>query len=221
MNISVLNLLTNDLKSTFNFYHNTLGLPVTEHTDQYITFTAGKTNLTFTHSDAYQCPVYHFAFTIPSNKLQEAFDFIQARIAIMDVPSGGKIADFRNWNADAFYFYDNNGNILECIARYALQNQSEEIFSGASMYAISEIGLVTDNVTALAQRITENYHIPIFEHQPSQEQFTALGDNNGLLILVKKERIWFPTPIKAETFPLTIYVRDDLGKDTRINYPFE
>jgi catechol-2,3-dioxygenase len=220
MNISAINLLTNDLKGTFDFYHNTLGLPVLEHKDEYITFIAGKTNLTFIHSDTYQHPVYHFAFTIPSNKLREAFDFIKARTDIMNVPSGNKIADFSNWNADAFYFYDNNGNILEYIARYTLQNQSEEVFNGTSIYAISEIGLVTDHVPALAQSIVEHYHIPIFEHQPPQEQFTVLGDDYGLLILVANQRTWFPTQIKAKVFPLTIYLQNGIEEAIRIDYPF-
>lgn len=221
MNISAINLLTNDLKSTFDFYHNTLGLPVLERTDQHVTFIAGRTNLTFTYSDVHRHPVYHFAFTIPSNKLNEAFNFIQARVAIIDIPSHGKIADFSNWNAEAFYFYDNNGNILEYITRYALQNQSEEVFSGSSIYAISEIGLVTDHIPALAQKIRARFHIPIFKYQPAQEQFTVLGDHFGLFILVANERMWFPTQIKAKLFPLTIYVQNDSGEDIRIDYPFE
>ncbi|MFA6059409.1 MAG: VOC family protein [Taibaiella sp.] len=221
MHISAINLLTHDLGNTFDFYHNKLGLPVKDRRDQHITFMAGKTDLTFTYSDSHQHPVYHFAFTIPSNKLKEAFDFIQAKTIIMDVPSGSKIADFSNWNADAFYFYDNNGNILEFIARYALQNQSDEAFSGTSIYAISEIGLVTDNVPALAQKITKDYGVSIFEHQPAMEQFTVLGDDYGLFILVARGRTWFPTQIKAKLFPLTIYIQNNLGEDIRIDYPFE
>jgi catechol-2,3-dioxygenase len=221
MNISAINLLTNDLKSTFDFYHNRLGLPIKEHGDQYITFVAGKTDLTFTYSDIHQHPVYHFAFTIPSNKLKEAFDFIEDKTSIMNVPSGSKIADFSNWNADAFYFYDNNGNILEFIARYALQNQSDEAFKGTSIYSISEIGLVSDNVPALARKITEDYGISIFEHQPAMEQFTVLGDNYGLFIIVARERTWFPTQIKARLFAVTIYVQNNLGENIRIDYPFE
>lgn len=221
MNISAINLLTNDLKGTFDFYHNSLGLPVKEHEDRYITFIAGNTNLTFTYSDTHQHPVYHFAFTIPSNKLAEAFDFIQAKTFIIDVPSGNKIADFSNWNANAFYFYDNNGNILEFITRYALQNQSDKAFSGTSICTISEIGLVTDNVPVLAQKVMEHFQIPVFEHQPAMEQFTVLGDDDGLFILVARERTWFPTQIKAKLFPLTVYIQNDLGKDIRIDYPLE
>lgn len=221
MNISAINLLTHDLENTFDFYHNKLGLPLRERSDQHLAFIAGKTDLIFTYSDTHQHPVYHFAFTIPSNKLKEAFDFIQAKTFIMDVPSSGKIADFSNWNADAFYFYDNNGNILECITRYALQNQSDEAFSGTSVYAISEIGLVTDNVPGLAQKIKEDYDISTFEHQPAMEQFTVLGDDYGLFILVATERAWFPTQIKAKLFPLTIYIRNNLSKDIRIDYPLE
>ena len=29
-----------------------------------------------------------------------------------------EIADFSSWNAKAFYFHDNNGNILELITHY-------------------------------------------------------------------------------------------------------
>lgn len=221
MHISAINLLTNDLENTFDFYHNKMGFPVKERRDQYVTFIAGKTDLTFTYSDTHKHPVYHFAFTIPSNKLKEAFDFIQAKTFIMDVPSGSKIADFSNWNADAFYFYDNNNNILEFIARYAIQNQSDQAFSGTSIYAISEIGLVTDKVPVLAQKITEDYDVSIFEHQPAMEQFTVMGDDYGLFILVATERTWFPTQIKAKLFPLAIYIQNALGEDIRINYPLE
>jgi catechol-2,3-dioxygenase len=221
MNIEAIRLLTNDLESTFDFYHNTLGLTVAEHTDQCITFSAGKTKLTFIHSDTYQHPIYHFAFTIPANKLSEAFDFIQSRTTIMDTPSGGKIANFSNWNAEAFYFYDNNGNILEFITRYDLKNSIEETFSGASIQAISEIGLVTDHVTQLAKEMMFRYNIPVFEHQPALEQFTALGDNFGLFILAVTERTWYPTQIKAGIFPVTIHMQNQSGECFKIDYPSE
>lgn len=220
MNIEAISLRTNDLESTFDFYHNILGLHVSERTDRHVTFSAGKTTLTFIYSDTSQHPVYHFAFTIPANKLNEAFDFIQSRTTTMNIPSGGKFADFRNWNAEAFYFYDNNGNILEFITRYALKNSSEETFSGASINAISEIGLVTDDVPQLAKEIVHRYNIPVFEHQPAQEQFTVLGDDHGLFILVATERTWYPTQIKAGIFPVTIHIRNQSGERFKIDYPF-
>jgi hypothetical protein len=66
----------------------------------------------------------------------------------------------------------------------------------------------------------DSYHIPVFKHQPAQEQFTVLGDDYGLLILVAGQRTWFPTQIKSKLYPLTIYVRNHLEEDIRINYPF-
>ncbi|WP_118973116.1 VOC family protein [Taibaiella koreensis] len=211
MHILRLQLLTNDIAATERFYREVPGLKVLDRSDEEITFEAGSTRLVFRHS-AIPHPVYHFAFTIPANKLQEALAQMAGKTSILSLPDGNPIADFAHWSAGAFYFYDNNGNILEYIVRRGLDNAEEIPFDASRICCISEAGLVTDNVPALAAGITGQYDLPLFSKQPPQDNFTVMGDDHGLLILVARGRHWFPTTIEAAGFPLALTLRNDKGQ---------
>ena len=207
MDILKLEILTNDLPGTEQFYHGILGLDVLEKSDFGISFLAGETTLTF-RPVANLKPIYHFAFNIPCNKLNEAFDWMAKRTDIMDVTAGNKIADFVNWNAKSFYFYDNNGNILEFIARFELENESNVEFGSDSILNISEIGVCTDDVNAECDELIKKYGLPVFSKQPRLENFTAMGDNNGLLILSISNRHWYPTEKVAQKHYTSIEISD-------------
>jgi catechol 2,3-dioxygenase-like lactoylglutathione lyase family enzyme len=209
MNITRLTLLTDDLATTKAFYLDVAGLALLHADESELRFRAGDTELVFRQSEGIQ-PVYHFAFTIPANKFEEAMELLRRKTQLISLPDGETVSDFSNWNAKAFYFYDNNGNILEYIVRYDLENASDQPFSGGSICCISEIGLVTDHVPDLAQQINETYHIPFFQKQPRADHFTVLGDDNGLFIIVIKERHWYPTTVAAEAFPIIVTFRDSL-----------
>ena len=104
------------------------------------------------------------------------------------------------WNAQSFYFFDNNGNLLELICRYDLPNSSQNPFDAASFLRISEIGISTDSVADLAEQLRQQYHLLPFSKQQVMPAFAALGDEEGLLILAQQGRNWFPTSKPAETF---------------------
>lgn len=216
MDIRQLRLISNDIGATTRFYHHVLGLPLLHSNNDSVTFGAGYTQLTFEASPLPR-PVYHFAFTIPSAQLQEALQYMQSRTAIFPLPDDALLADFSDWNAKAFYFRDNNGNIAEFIVRYDLESpESRPPFSGKSIMAVSEIGIVTGDVPALADRLCRQYALPVFRKQPPQDHFTALGDDRGLFILVARGRHWYPTDIAAEAFPATIVFRDDTGRQQEL-----
>jgi hypothetical protein len=221
MNIEKLELLSDDIAGTIRFYKDILDMQVLSACDDEVTFAAGRTKLCFRNSEKLQHPVYHFAFTIPANKLDEAFRFVSSRVAVMDVPPSGKIADFSNWDAAAFYFYDNNGNIVEYIARYSIRNQIGESFDGSKVYAISEIGLVTENVPALLEDIAARFDVPVFAKQPPQQRFAVMGDDEGLFIVVENERPWYPTQVKALSFPTGIGFRNNKGELLSMSYPLK
>jgi catechol-2,3-dioxygenase len=197
MDILKLEILSHDLKETERFYHDILGFNVIHTSHHEISFQAGTTALTFKYVETIR-PVYHFAFNIPNNKLDEAFKWTQDRVEIMDVTPGNKIADFVNWNARSIYFYDNNGNILEFIARYELDNKSDADFSAASILNISEIGVATDDVATQCDKLITQFDLPVFSKQPRLPNFTAMGDHNGLLILSIQNRHWYPTEKLAQ-----------------------
>jgi catechol 2,3-dioxygenase-like lactoylglutathione lyase family enzyme len=207
MNISRIVLLTDALAATEAFYTGVPGLQLLHSDDNELSFRAGSTELVFRQSED-AGPVYHFAFTIPGNKLEEAREQLLRKTTLIPLPGGETVADFSNWNAKAFYFYDNNGNILEYIVRYDLQLSSDQPFSGSSICCISEIGMVTDDVPALAERISQAYQVPFFAKQPRADHFTAMGNDEGLFIIAAKERPWYPTTVAARAFPLIVAFRE-------------
>ncbi|MEP7319526.1 MAG: VOC family protein [Panacibacter sp.] len=192
MHIAELQILTNDIIETENFYNKVLGFSTIEKTTITISFEAGTSKLVFIQSNE-PGPTYHFAFNIPCNKVEEALQFINSGTAILPVTENSNIADFNNWNAKAFYFYDNNGNILEFIARFGLNNETIEAFSNKDILSISEIGLVVDNVKTYCNQLRRENNLEYFSRQPASENFTVLGDDNGLLIVVPNGRSWYPT----------------------------
>jgi catechol-2,3-dioxygenase len=210
MNILEVELLTADINETERFYNTVIGLPTVSKNKSSISFATAATKLTFKASEHLK-PVYHFAFDIPHNKLNEAFTWVEKNTEIMDVIPPDKIADFYNWNAKSFYFYDNNGNILEFIARYDLDNTSEKPFDGSSVLSISEIGFVSKNVSQLSDELFEKHGLSVFSKQPKLEKFIVLGTDTGLFILVEENRDWYPTHKKAKSF-WTKVVFDNNGK---------
>ncbi|MFV8442749.1 VOC family protein [Flavobacterium sp. LB2P44] len=214
MNILELELLTDSITETELFYNNAIGLKTISKTNSSVSFAAGSTKLTFRSSENLK-PVYHFAFDIPNNKLLEAFAWTEKKTEILEVIPPEKIADFYNWNAKSFYFYDNNGNVLEFIARFSLDNGSEEAFSGLSVLSVSEIGFVSQNIAELCDEICEKYDLSLFSKQPKLDKFIVLGTDTGLFILVEENRDWYPTHQKAKSF-WTKVVFDNNGKTKEI-----
>ena len=199
MNILAIELLTDDINKTEVFYNEILGLKTISKNKSSVSFATVSTKLTF-RSSVNVNPVYHFAFDIPNNKLMEAFAWIEKNVEILEIIPPDKIADFYNWNAKSFYFYDNNGNILEFIARYDLDNTSEVPFDGSSILSISEIGFVSKDVSQLCDELFDKYGLEVFSKQPKLNKFIVLGTDTGLFILVDENRDWYPTQKKSKSF---------------------
>jgi catechol 2,3-dioxygenase-like lactoylglutathione lyase family enzyme len=196
MDILEIKILTDNLDETESFYAGLLGLKTTNKDQSCISFLAGQSNLTFIKSNKLN-PKYHFAFNIPRNKLDEAIKWVSARVDLLKHPDNRIIADFKSWNAKAIYFYDNNGNILEFIARFDLKNDSDKVFGGSSVQSISEIGIVADEPLKLANQLVEENNLYFFEKDAKSEKFVTLGNDHGLFIIVKTNRKWYPTEQRA------------------------
>ncbi len=208
MQLQEITLFTASLADTLHFYARVLGLQVLYQTNNAIAFAAGRTKLIFTHAATEQ-PVYHFAFNIPCNQLQEALEYMQESVNILPVSPTSTIANFDDWQAKAFYFLDNNGNILECIARRHLNNISTQPFNSNSLLNISEIGLPVHDVPAYANHIQHTYGLPYFTKQLPAPGFTVFGDDEALLIIVPEGRNWYPTQIAANAFPVKILLENN------------
>ena len=220
MKIDKLELHTDDLSSQRHFYMNVLHLPtVTDSESLHIQ--VGTSELILRQSTGNPKHVYHFAFNIPENRFEEAKAWIAERTPLIANSSGEDSFDFTNWHAHSCYFRDPAGNILEFIARHALPNASDRPFDERGILSISEIGIATDDVIATVAQL-RGADMPVYDGAGS-DTFAAVGDEHGLLIVVKRGRIWFPdTGTPAELVPLKAVVSLGSGATTVISgLPYE
>ena len=203
MNIKILTLKCNNIESTADFYQRLFNTGPHFRSESAVGFIVGGSTLIFEQSDVVN-PVYHFAMDIPCNLLHDAFEFVSNCATVLPVSEEQYFADFKNWNAQSFYFLDNNGNVLEYICRYDRQIEHPGPFNGQQLISISEAGLPAEQTPQLMAKIMYSYPLMPYEKQPTLENFAALGDVNGLLILSNIGRAWYPTQIPAAVFPITI-----------------
>ena len=205
MNILEIDLQTDCLEETEAFYSELLGLTIVNKEENAVSFLAGLSKLTFIRSNAVN-PKYHFAFNIPKNKLDEAMIWTSNRTVLIKNPEGDFVTNFDNWNARSIYFYDNNRNILEFIARFDLENSSNIPFDGKSIQSISEVGVVADKPLVLAEKLINENRLSYFSKGPKTKDFVVLGDDNGLIVISNPNRSWYPGKDRVEKHDLRIKV---------------
>lgn len=199
MKITELELLTRSAGVAAAFYGETLGLETAFADEFSVSLKAGSTILKFSESKETD-PAYHFAFNIPCNQLHEAVQFMSERVELLDTGNGSVFADFKSWNAKSVYFFDNCGNIVEFIARRDLHNESPGPFGADSILCVSEIGIPASYPVQLAKNITRELPVPYFAKSRPVEDFAAVGDDEGLFIIVRTGRNWFPVNLPARKF---------------------
>lgn len=206
MQIKKLVLQTSYLATLKEFYSSILKLPVQVVSDEEIQIQIGSTDLIFNETKIGE-PFYHFAINIPSNKIEEAKSWLSGKVMLLWMEDyKSDIADFVNWRAKSVYFYDPAGNILELISRFDLNNKNNRRFSSRQFLSISEAGLVFkpeafDQKTAT---LLNNNSLSYFTKQPPLPQFRAIGDDEGLFVVVPENRNWYPTDRPAGIFPITV-----------------
>lgn len=207
--ISHLKLACNRLDEMENFYIKTMELPVRRINDKSLKVCAGTTEIIFYENNSYKDPVYHFAFNIPENKLDDAIVWLKKKnVTLSKASNGSEVFDFKNWNAHSVYWQDAAGNVLEFIARHNLPTTSLTRFSQESILYASEIGLVVDDVSLEIKNIRNNLELEIFKVHT--DNFAAIGNEYNLLIVVQQNRPWLggPSNIPAQPFPVVSYLRN-------------
>src|SRR5690625_4784949 len=105
---------TNKLKVVRRFYGNVLGLDISEITNDRFSITIGESNVTFVQSDL--PAFYHFAINIPGNQFSLMKHWIREKIPL-NRQRGVDETYYPNFDADAIFFEDPAGNIVELIGR--------------------------------------------------------------------------------------------------------
>jgi hypothetical protein len=203
MYITKLELYSIEVQAQREYYAHILELPA-ELTSSGLRVKAGETDMIFSQAPSDFSGAYHFAFNIPSNQFESAREWISGRQALLRDSSGKEVFHSNAWDSDSIYFLDAAGNVLEFIARYTLQNPAEGAFDSRHILNVSEIGLPSEDVVGLANEICSKLEVSVYKQEPN-DNFTPVGDENGLLILPKQDRIWMPdSGVPARMLPVRV-----------------
>ena len=208
MRIEELTLATGNPAEQKIFFCNKLFFPEVKSIGESdgFSFQAGHTKINFIPGDA--IAHYHFAFNVRPDQFENAIAWLEkCDVELLDNEEGsGKIVNFPNWKAKSVYFFDPAGNIVELIARAAIARAGNAPkFSAKSIVGVSEIGIVTDDVASMRSWIEQTHHVEGFSRQKNSDTFSAMGDDEGLLLIVPSERKWFMGNFEAKHFPLAIF----------------
>ncbi len=179
-----------------SFYHELLGLPLVEEKAGEFTVAGGLTAVTFAQAQpAHGEPFYHVAFNIPENKILGALDWQKPRTPLDRINANLRdpalpedVVHFRHWNAHSIFFWDPAGNLIEYIARHDLKNSAAGPFTVQDILYASEIAFISEEVTntALAMRKA----LGLEQYRGGDDNFRALGDEHGLLLVIIRGRRW-------------------------------
>ncbi|MFJ4074582.1 MULTISPECIES: hypothetical protein [unclassified Curtobacterium] len=207
MDIRQAQLATRSLDDTARFWER-LGCPV-DRVDGVVEVVVGSTRLLFRELPG-MTGALHLAITIPTGTFAAAAEWI-AGIATVLVDADGR-DEFEgppNWNSRSVYFDGPDQQLLELIERRDLAAAAPA--SAVPLLSVSEVGIVVPDVLGAVGTLRRAGLEPYAN--PAGEGFAAVGDVDGLVILVSPERRWFPT---ADRLPSTAPVVLDVGLDTPV-----
>lgn len=196
-------LYTNQLEDMKGFYEYQLGFRIIEEDETSFTLAIGKSQLVFKESQS--SAVYHFAFNIPGNQFTLAKFWASERVTLNRQEGMDEIY-YANFDADAFYFQDPAGNVVEFIARRNVDRMGN--FTVDSLLDISEVSITTLHVEKVGELI-EKMDIPVRGSKGvDSKTLNFLGSGDTYLILVAPKRTWYFSKQKSEIHPLSIELHD-------------
>jgi hypothetical protein len=101
------------------------------------------------------------------------------------------------WKGKQMYFHDPEGNVLEILARDIPIHISTD-----SLFDICEVGLPCMNIDELSDFLSGVKN----EFISNNESFRFFGDRNGVFVLVREGRPWYPKNKPAQIDPVTIEI---------------
>ncbi|MFJ5563530.1 VOC family protein [Lysinibacillus xylanilyticus] len=220
MEIKSLTLQTDNLQAMKEFYMNKLGFHLIAENKDSFQIQTGTSILEFTNRDTVGKPFYHFAFNIPANQFEEAKFWLKNKVQLLTEDGEDQI-NFSHLPAHAIYFEDPSGNILEFIARYGVNEESSEPFTINSIFHISEIGLIVDDVLKVGKELSKA-HIFERDNKPLNEQslnFMGVREIGIFIILARPGRRWIFSDKYSTILPLEISVNN--GRKLIVNHDGE
>lgn len=213
---------TTPLEEMKTFYRDVIGLSILKETIDELTIGGGLTPITFIkNNNTDKRPFYHFAFNIPENKIESAFQWQRPKTPLVR-PGADSIANFAHWNAHSIFFLDPAGNLVEYIARHDLPNAVPGEFSVKDILYVSEIAFIVNDVITAGRALKKEMDVP--DYRPESDGFWPIGDEYGLLLVIRKGNEWAGRPHqvnKTDIFNTEIEIKSTGNKEWIIpGYPY-
>lgn len=187
MRILQIALPVSDVAQVGAYFGDVLQLPVNGDSVQI-----GWTRLQLRAAGSDPVGGVHLAFNVPANRFAAATRWLLARAPLQTNAKGEAHFTFGDaWASESIYFEGPDGLILELIGRRRLPASDRTgPFHGSELTCVSEVGLPVADVPALHARAEAALGLKSLS--APTPYFAALGDDEGLLIVVDATRAWFP-----------------------------
>ncbi|NQX24283.1 VOC family protein [Curtobacterium sp. VKM Ac-2852] len=218
MDIRQVQLATRSLADTARFYER-LGCSV-EIVDTTVRIVVGSTLLVFRELPE-MTGALHLAITIPTGTFDAAKAWIAGLTTVLGTDDQDEFEGPPNWNSRSVYFEGPDQQLLEFIERRDLESGARGIGvgdgtgtdsdAGVPLVSVSEVGVPVPDVLGAVESLRRAGLEPYAN--PPGESFAAVGDVDGLVILVSPDRRWFPT---GDRSPSSAPVVIDVGLDAPV-----
>jgi catechol-2,3-dioxygenase len=189
------------------FYLDVLGLHVAGHDGVRV----GESVLRFEAGEP--TSPYPVAFTVPCNQIRDAKVWLERRAPLLR----DEVFDFAFWSAEAVYCDDRDGNVVELIARRRLANPARTAFGPESLLGICEVGLPAADPPAVVGALEGTLGLAVYSGD--RREFTAVGDEHALFIVVRRGRRWLPTEREALPNPARVRVESPVVASVEVDGP--
>lgn len=214
MDIRQVQLATRSLADTARFYER-LGCSV-EIVDTTVRIVVGSTLLVFRELPE-MTGALHLAITIPTGTFDAAKAWIAGLTTVLGTDDQDEFEGPPNWNSRSVYFEGPDQQLLVLIERRDLESGARRVGDGtgtgtvAPFVSVSEVGVPVPDVLGAASALRRAGLEPYAN--PPGDSFAAVGDVDGLVILVSPDRRWFPT---GDRSPSSAPVVIDVGLDAPV-----
>ncbi len=216
MHIDRITLHVPDPEHTARFFGDVLSAH-SKDTGNTIEVALGRSRLALQQGEQDPDGYYHLAFDIPGNAIVEARDVLRQRVDILPAGDDGIVTASPEWDASSVYFNAPGNLNLELIARHRLPNTIDRPFAMTDILNISEVGIPVPSTEVALHDLSTAFGLQPFG-EPS-DAFAPVGSDDGLLIVVKEGRTWFPTDNQQTTSrPLRIELGGVTGHATLGHY---
>ena len=220
MEIMSVDTVTRSTAETAAYYEAVLGLPVRKEVGA-VEVAVGRSVLRF-REDPDALGDQHYAFLVDDARFDAARSFLLAGPGLLGDGDRTEFEAQSAWNARSLYFPGPDRSVLEVIARRDLPTTlgagpapgakasslpgpgTQPVpFGPGDLLCVSEVGIAVSDVVGTADRLTE---AGIGRYPDGSDTFSPAGHTDGMLILVRPGRTWFPTSDRVVGEPPTTVI---------------